>query len=256
MQNVLFQCVDFNGKENSSFLILLNERITMRKISCLLFALLLLSSGVFAQQDPGYPANEKSFRVGFAGLIAPAWLSSDNQDRIDPDGSKFALGYGIVVDYLFNSRYAISTGLNMVHNGGKYSRFNEDDGDRIYDTNLKLQYLEVPLTVKGRSNQVGYFTYFGQIGLTPAIALRTRYDRKFSDNTVDEIDNEKANDFVRIPNMGLTLAAGVEYAILPETSLFAALYFNNGFLSILEKEERGDDKVAVSYLGLKVGVFF
>lgn len=256
MQNVSFQCVDFNGKENYNFLIFLNERITMRKISCFLFAILLLSTGVFAQQAPGYPDSEKSFRVGFSGLLAPAWLSSDNKDRINPDGSKFTLGYGLVVDYLFNARYAVSSGLNIVHSGGKYIRFDEDTGNRIYDTKLKLQYVEVPLTLKGRSNQVGYFTYFGQIGLTPAIAVRTRYDRSFSDNSMDDIENEKANDFVRIPNVGLTLAAGVEYAILPETSLFAAIYFNNGFLSVLEKEERGDDKVALSYLGLKIGVFF
>ena len=144
----------------------------MRKINILiLFSLLTTLS--FAQTTKT-PTNK--FRLGFKVSPNVSWLASDNSNMTVGETS-LQFGYGLNFDIFFAENYAIGTGFNINNTGGKYSYFAEYTGDD-FDANdvaltnmkqvglssrdLRLQYLQIPLTFKMKTNEIGYITYWGQ----------------------------------------------------------------------------------------------
>ncbi len=216
-------------------------------------------------------AQDEDLRLGFAITPGVSWLKSDDKDEIATK-SKLGFGYGAIADFYFAERYAFSTGLNIMHVGSNYETSSADTLTtpaqlvKKHDTNLRYQYLEIPLTIKARTNQLGFLTYFGQVGFTPAFVLRSRYDRDFVSPVIGtdqaDVEAEVANKLVRPLNLALTLSAGAEYQLAPNTTAFAALIFNNGFIGVLEKGENDplgsgtDRKATLSYVALRVGIFF
>ena len=96
-------------------------------------------------------------------------------------------GYGFIFDAKFTDAYAIGTGINVFHAGGVISYFeaNEiNDPSRIDRVELeqRLQYVELPLTFKMRTKEIGYTTYWGQFGL--GLGLNVRAEGKESRTAV------------------------------------------------------------------------
>ena len=92
--------------------------------------------------------------------------------------SEAHFGYGFVFDAMFTEKYAIGTGVNVFYNGGitQHVAFQEDEnGLSIAAVQLvqKQQYVEIPLTFKMRTNEIGYTTYFGQFGVGFALNVRS-----------------------------------------------------------------------------------
>ena len=110
-------------------------------------------------------------KVGLGLTAAPgiAWLKPDTEG-LEGDGSKVAFSYGIIFDYNFTDNYALASGIEVAYNGGKI--INRDTSTSLTGeiTTFKLQYIEVPITLKMKTNEIGYITYFG--GCCWAMALK------------------------------------------------------------------------------------
>src|SRR6185295_7915558 len=99
------------------------------------------------------------------------------------------------------------------------------------NVNYRTQYLQIPLTLKLRTNQIGYITYFGQFGLQAGVRIRSRADITDPVNSFAENKVDFSND-VTLPDFGLVIGAGVEYTITGNTALLGALQFYNGFIDV------------------------
>ena len=122
-------------------------------------------------------------------------------------------------------------------------------------TKLSLQFIEIPLTLKMRTNEIGYCTYFFQVGLSPGYAIRTKADIEINDVVID--DNADVSDQINELNLSMILSAGVEYSLGGSTSLLLGLTFNNGFLDLLDDTDYdGKVKGNSNYLALMAGVMF
>ncbi len=218
----------------------------MKKFLGILLAILLLNVDLMAQGEKG------DLDLGFGIMPALSWVRSDDT-QLDTK-AKIGFGYGLIADYFFAPRYAFSSGFIVVHGGTNYDAF-DPDNNKLATTKLRLQYLEIPLTLKVKTNEFGHMTYFGQLGLTPGILIRTRYDIDFVDGSLTDIESKSASELTRPIGLGFTLGGGVEYSLAPNTRAFGGLYFNNGFTTLLSKDV-SDDKSTFSYLGLRVGIFF
>ena len=192
--------------------------------------------------------------VKFGLSITPgmSWLRSQN-DSIETR-AKGAFGYGLIIDYEFaeNERYLASSGLYISHTGGKYS-LKVDSLSQPGVVNLKVVYLDIPLTLKLKTNQYGRFTPYGQIGLTPSIAIRRRFDYTVSGQEI--ISNAKANERTNNFNISLTVGLGTEYEISEDTAAFGALYLDNGLLNVIDDNDTAD-KVSRIMLGVRAGIYF
>ncbi len=179
--------------------------------------------------------------------------------EVDPGGVSVGLNYGLLVDFTLGEveRYAFSTGITHRMANVTLDNIKLTDASVEYTATqtLKLQYVEVPLTMRLRTNEVGYITYYGQMGFVPGILIASRYDQK-ADNTDPKYNfkNQKNSETVGV-NLSLHIGGGIEYSLGGATAVMAGLYYSNGFTNIY-KTSFLDDKVSLRNIGLRLGILF
>ncbi len=206
--------------------------------------------------------NAQNLRFGLQ--FTPEFTSLKIQsDSIESRGASLRMSYGIVADYFFgdSDRYAFSSGLILNPVKGSFD-VNDTTGMEVV-TKVKYQYLEIPLMLKMRTEQIGPFKYFVQAGLTPSVALRTRYFI----NALD-LENKKGRKITRPFNTSATFGIGVEYPINDSDSMaaFGGLYYSRGISNVVNVrkthikevpiEIADKDKFSTRNFGVRVGIFF
>lgn len=231
------------------------------KRSLFVFGMLFFSTAMFAQEslsDRLSSETDRKVRIGFKVDPMISWLGP-KESFIKKDGSKFAFSYGFMVDFIIDPNYAIASGLQISHVGGKL-RFPTDKGlfennqttdENFYD--LRLQYVEIPLALKLKTNPVNNITYWGQFGTYLGINIGARLDA-----TVDgkEFSKEKITKEIIPVNAGLLIGAGIEYPLNDKTTLSVGLGFQNGFVDVTKNKSWNDEKVILNNLKLNLGVYF
>ena len=125
-----------------------------------------------------------------------------------------------------------------------------------------------------KTNEIGYFTYFGQFGLAPGINISSKADEHLTYQAVNSQGNIIAlpqgytspTDYNGVDlkssihnfNLSLVIALGLEYSLGGSTTALAAITFNNGFMNVFNSTTRnGTSENAISNtLGLSLGVLF
>ena len=171
-------------------------------------------------------ASAQKLRLGLRLAPSLAWLKS-NTSGVDSDGSNMGFSYGVITDYNFADNYAIGTGIDISYKGGALK------APGINAVKYELQYLEIPLTLKMKTNAIGSFIYYGQFG--------------FAGNF-----NLKSNEDINPIGVSMIIGAGIEIPITGKTALTGGLFFNNGFTDII----KGEGKAISNYLGLNIGILF
>jgi len=194
----------------------------------------------------------QDFRFGFQVSPNRTWInSSDN--TINPTSGNTGLKLGVVGEYYFDERYAITAGLGFAFNQGgtlKHDRggnfFSESDlsnpnlnsGDKPLpdgvELTYKIQYVEIPLGLKMRTDEMGYFRYYAEIPIFPtAIRTQARGNIEGTDINVEDLD---INKDVTLFSLSWGLGAGVEYNISSNTALVAGLYYQNQIIDFTDND--------------------
>jgi len=216
-----------------------------------------------------YTLQAQQFRFGFTASPGLSWMTPDNKQH-DKNGSRFGMTYGIISDYTFgdNERYALNAGLVISMGGGNVLATSVPDSlGNIFQASLtpKLQYLEIPVGLKLRSNVQNKMVYYGLFGLTPGFTIRNRakYTYEKSTGTTFSDDNIRLEDLPFYPNdiektvpfhLGLQMETGLEYSMTENTALVVGLFFNNGFTNVIKDND--DERVVMRKCGLRIGVLF
>lgn len=236
-----------------------------------------------------------------------SWLKPDN-NNITADGTTLNFGYGISIDRMFTDNYAFASGLQIFNAGGKLNYFREEiatdksDRNKTYNSVAevkrvyKLKYLEIPLTLRLRTNEIGYITYWVQVGVGLGFNIKARatdeIDHKkidvatagnpsdwqdTADRVIDNvggeaIENVNINGDVKFFRTSLIAGGGIEYNLSGDVSLVAGVIFNNAFSNVLRgtgvalsngepsikdnKTQSFDMKAISNALSLQVGILF
>ena len=244
----------------------------MKKVHVILLFLAIAGNTAFAQTDKG-----SNFKGGLKINPSFMWLKTEAENdggTIENNGVKLGFSYGVFGDYYFAENYGISTELRVAHLGAEYTYKLRPD---IYDSvipptgitsinrNLKLQYIEIPVSLKMRTNEIGYMRYYGQFGFVPAINIKAKADdvyTTYSAGNVEENDKKVGKEVVPVA-MSLLIGAGMEYNFGGSTSLLAGITFHNGFTNLINRK---DDDIATktfrnfsakpAYIALNLGVIF
>lgn len=204
-----------------------------------------------------------------------SWLKPGNS-QIEQGGTRIKFGFGIAVDKMFTERYAFGTGLTILNTGGElsylYNGKQKKDGatdeteviakmNRTYN----LKYLEIPLTLKLRTNEIGYITYWGQFGLglgfnigaksddeitfireyqpddsgTPEVNEQAWIDTKIASRLREDVD---IKDDIGLFRTSLIVGLGMEYNLSGDASITAGIVFNNGFNNVLKNDGVATDE--------------
>lgn len=174
------------------------------------------------------------------------------------DAMKLGLQYGLLMDFLIgqNERYAFHTGFLHSMGGLRLAVADADSsGPRIDKRNLKVQHIDIPLSIRLRTNEIGYMTYYGQFGFTPGITVSRRIDQTSSSEDAQfTFTNQKTKD-IKPFTIPLSLGGGVEYSVGGGTSIMAGLFFDNGFTNFYDGSGV-TDRITMRRIGLRIGVLF
>ena len=157
------------------------------------------------------------------------WLKS-NVSTYSNDGIKLGWGWGVFAEYQLAKNYYFSPSLEFLYNG-----VNLEEKNTLYTQHTKyhLNYVSLPLTIKMKTNQIGYFKYYGQFGIDPSLLIKAMGDIQTDSSLVNSsyIQNGENVKSQMFPiRLGLVVGLGCEYNFVGNTSLTASLTFNNGFL--------------------------
>lgn len=210
--------------------------------NCILFTVLCLISSFSMAQEARFGFTV-SPTFGFANVE-----SSENfENYTDATEGKTGIEYGILLDYDFTGedRYFLHSGLMMHHTGYnlEYKRLVGGDASVVETADVNVNYLEVPLILKLKSNQIGYMRYFGQFGLNNSFKV----GEKIKEGTESEFNEFKSY------NAGLNMGGGIEYSFSQQTSAVAGVYYVNGFSKVLDNNA---GSVKQNLLGIRLGVYF
>jgi hypothetical protein len=209
-------------------------------------------------------AQSKKWKIALHVDPNLSWVKPDNKN-LTAGENKLNFGFGVAIDKMFTDNYAIGTGFNIINLGGQLSYFDEritEDGQRtiaLMDRAYKLQYAEIPLTLKLRTNEIGYLTYWAQVGVGLGFNIKAKSDDiidykklengisadtlRWTDATaiVDEsIEDEDIGDDIGIFRTSLIVAGGIEYNLSGDASIVAGVCFNNAFSDILKGQGVAD----------------
>ena len=156
-------------------------------------------------------------------------------DNWTGNGAKTGFSWGFIAEKNFTENYSLASGFNMLFNGGKLKFPTEIDGvsGTMY-RNYFLKYIEIPVTLKMRTNDMNGIRYFGRFGLGTAFKIGSKAEDKFTTTTGTTTTSTKKNyDKASFLRESLIVGMGGEYELSGGPRLGLELTFNNGFTNIL-----------------------
>lgn len=187
-------------------------------------------------------------QLGFTTSPTFGWLTipSGQTPAIEPDGMRTGFAYGVLADIPFSENYYFSTALTV-------STLNAKAKQAGLNTSVyKLQYLEVPLTLKLKSNEMEGRKFYGQFGLNTGVNIGSKQDIMYSNSSTADEKNKDISDLINTFRGGLIIGGGAEWKVAENISLLTGVSYSNGFTDIFD----GDAKAKNSYIALNLGIFF
>jgi hypothetical protein len=201
-------------------------------------------------------------KIGFGIHASPviSWFSTDI-NQIRNDGARPGFNFGLTYSKYFAPNYSFTTGINLLNTGG---RLISSDTTIINISGTKskvlpgkpvvykIQYLAFPVGLKLQTNQIGYFTFFSDLGLVPKIVINRKLDIPSL-----SMSDVSGSDEIRLFNLSYHLTAGIEYSLGGTTALVFGLDYDNNFLDITKDAgKKRADRVSQKILSFRFGVNF
>lgn len=229
-----------------------------KAVLALLIIMLLGSTGIYSQQKP--------FVFGFKAGPTMGWMKPDAQGY-KSDGVRAGFTWGFIADFFLMENYGIKTGFDVVfQNGGLEMPASitnsEESVNGMLNRTYHLKYVQIPVTFKMQTKELGKFRIFGEIGLGTNFLIGAKADDEFTADNGDVISEEDVDIYedVTFMKMSLIIGAGADFSLGGSTSLFAGITFNNGFMNILNGQNTQDptinNKALANYIALEVGIVF
>lgn len=199
----------------------------------------------YTQNKANESAEEKNIRLGLSVNPNIGWFRYNDEDY--KSGTKMGFSYGLIADIGFARNYYFSTGMlvnsiasSMTYEGGT------ETGDQFTNRErIRLQYVDIPLTVKLKSEANDMGRFYGQFGFTAGLKVSGK--EKITGSTKNSsIDKD---DLFRL---GLQLGGGAEWKLNDNLALLTGLTFNNGFTRAINN----DGKPKTSFIALNLGLMF
>jgi hypothetical protein len=239
----------------------------MKKVFAILAIALFAAPALHAQSD-------ESARFGIKISPSTAWLRPDSRG-LKSDGNMFGYTFGLMSEFPIGTtgNYRFATGLFLNNGGGTFTTDytfvaapGESEQVRPLRNEVRLRYIDLPLTMKMMTNEIGYIRYFAQLGFTAGFNIRANAD--FEEPIKDAsgfytlgfktIEQENVSSDYNLFRGGLVIGGGLEYNFSGQTAVLLGVTYNNGFTNILNGIEINDRRARLfyDYLELTLGIFF
>ncbi|MHB1277710.1 MAG: porin family protein [Bacteroidia bacterium] len=238
----------------------------MKKQLTLSLCLLFTMAG-FAQTED----SPKKIRLGLLASGGIGWMSPESKN-VQGGGAKAGIGFGVFGDFYFAKNYAFSLEVNHSTQGYKIKADSISYTDPTTSitskqANVTIDYriraFQIPISLKLRTNEIGYMRYFGQLGIAPTFAYKTIFadfdpaifpkaddniDRQVNDTKNDfdyvnsgKVSNDNKNSFLEEDNLSgfrlpLIIGAGAEWTISGNTAITFGIRYEYGLVNVMRAE--------------------
>lgn len=227
------------------------------------YAIILLSL-IFLYVNQGY-SQEKPFVFGFKVAPNIGWMKPDAKNY-EREEMLPGFSWGFVAEFHLMENYTVTSGFNVVYLNAnlKYPHRQLVNNDSTTGTLLrkyKLKYIEVPLILKMRTNKIGRFRFYGEIGIGTGFLLGAKADDEFKYNssTLKDENIDISNDICFFRE-SLILGVGTEFIISGSTVVIIGVLFDNNFNNILNGENTVvpdvSNKAIANFLEVHIGLVF
>lgn len=267
--------------------------MTMKKLLLSAAVLTAFVHGAQAQDIDHVDTRVTFNRIRFGAYIAPnsSWMrptaskSDDGQYNVSKNGSRVGFTYGLMAEYYFARNYALVSGLQVNSTGGKITaeRVNLATTPGVSqvqkaDFDYRLQFLEVPIALKLRTDEISKFRFFGQLGLTVGfnIGKKASYTVNYYDGDANSLSTAQGDKVKLTGSVGsiapvmlqMNIGGGAEYPINNKLTAYAGIFFNNGFTPDATAPQKYDNNrlgykgsfydanTRLNNFALRVGLFF
>jgi hypothetical protein len=200
--------------------------------------------------------NAQNMRFGITVSPGFTWFKTDIS-AIEGDGTKLGINIGLLAEKYFAEHYAFTTGIS-IHSCGGILKYRDEktlqtsSGNKILPANSRvhynLQYIHIPFDLKFKTTEIGYTTFFAQLGLNTMFNIKARADVK-----EQNISGVTVNKEINFLYLGYHIGAGIEYKIVGGTSLIGGISYMNGFTDVTSDDT---EKALMHGVEIKVGVLF
>jgi hypothetical protein len=231
---------------------------------------------IFPNKLIGQQTPARKVIMGFKVSPNLSWVRM-MEGNLENKGMKPSFSYGLIGDFMIarNPNYWLSG--EMLISSFPVSVAATDtlySGKKPYTNavfNYKLQYIQLPVSLKLKTGEIGRITYWGQFGLAPSFMIRNKVTTLsnpdvYAGATNSHTPNSRANDIydfsgstksfednVLTLRASMIMGAGIEAKISGKSSFIAGLRFDNGFTDLFwDKKADGRN----NYLGLQLGILF
>lgn len=238
----------------------------MKKI--LLFSFIYLLGNMAFSQIDNLENNAKNIRFGLKGNLSIDWMKPENQKKFLSNGSGLGLGWGAQLEYRLNKTLSIATGFGLQTTKGAidfdeassanktYYYLNKDEEFQTFsnvnpltdttfnlfllkDRKYKINYVTIPVSLKMKTKEIGYFTYYGQFGLNLGIKTKAIVEDEVELNGAPTTNTDlDLNSGASLLRTGLIIGGGAEYTISGSTALFFDITYNYFFTNAVDKDDK------------------
>ncbi|WP_421763863.1 porin family protein [Ekhidna sp.] len=176
--------------------------------------------------------------------VVSANRAKNDAQTIENDGSQMKFSIGLIADQSFSDTYYLSTGLVYLPKRAAFR-----SADNTIEEEYKLQYLQIPATLKLFTNEIAP-------DLKPFIQIGTGLEIKVFDEPEDPsyVTVEKFNP-IDVP---VILGAGVEYRAGINTTIFGGFSYQRGLINAVNEAATGfeDLQIRNTVFSIDLGVKF
>ncbi len=220
----------------------------MKKITILSLLLFVFIISSFGQ-------NEKFFRFGLHGSPSVAWLKPETKTH-NYNGLRIGFGYGLITEFTLADNYSLSTGVESVYSGGKLNWVDTVGATTTNTATYRVQYIELPIALKMKTNEINYITYFAKFGGGINMRLQSFRDMDSKDsqgNSLPSLLDEDINSDINLFRISFLIGIGLEYSLGGTTAALVGVNFNNGLTDIFKDK---DLKAKNNFITVNLGILF
>lgn len=229
----------------------------MKKALFLVLALAFGGKQLLAQDGEN---DLKNFRFGLKTTGGLTWYKPDDKKKFESGGVTAKGGYGLMMEFRLNKVAVIATGIQVDYDGGRLNMLDtnyyflntdshfitKDDTAsqnfntlRLTERRYNTTYLTLPLTLKLKTNEIGYMTYYGQFGINASFRLKSRVnDVAYLGSLKSEQNDLDNTSDMSLFKFALNVGGGAEWNMSGSTSLVFGLNWYNGFSNVLKKDSK------------------
>lgn len=224
-----------------------------------LFILIIL---VFIVISSGLKAQEKPFIFGFKVAPNLGWMNPSS-NGYESNGSKIGFSWGLLAEFYLMENYSFNTGITIAFQNGtlKYrDDIYEGPGELFRTYNFK--YIQIPLTLKMKTNEMSGVSFFGIFGFGANVLLSGKVQDKYKPDGGD-LSEKSSSDFddeLKSIRASMIIGIGAEFNVDGVTKIITGVNFDNGITDVLKNQNLLDNNInhksINNFLEFYIGIMF